>query len=312
MSHWFPARERARAVAWFMMAAPLSGVINGPISGALLDYTDRALGLAGWQWLFLLEGIPAVILGCVTWWFLTDRPEGAQWLAADERAWLAARMAREEESRQARHGLYRLRKLVNPQFALLVLLYFTIAVGTNGYGFFAPTIIDRHFPGGGAGRIGLLYAMPSLVAAIGMLVFSQHSDRSGERRRHIAAAALLAGIGWILSATFESPWLVLFALALAYLGMMCMMGPYWSLATSFLSGSAAAGGIALINTIANTGGVLSPFLMGGLKTMTGTFTTGQVVLGLTMIVGGAVALSIRHDPAAERLQSGLPLSETRI
>jgi MFS transporter, ACS family, tartrate transporter len=300
MSYWFPARERARAVAWFMLASPLSGVINGPISGALLTYTDQAWGLAGWKWLFLLEGIPAVILGFVTWWFLTDRPEDAGWLEPGEREWLSARMAREEKGREARHGLNRLRALGNPQFGLLILLYFTIAMGTNGYGFFAPTIIDAHFKNRGADQIGLLYAIPSLAAAIGMLLFSRHSDRSGERRWHLAAGAFLAAIGWGLSATLQSPWLVLGALTVAFLGMMCMMGPYWSLATSFLSGTAAAGGIALINTIANAGGVLSPSLMGWMKSISGNFTAGQAMLALTMLAGSGLALSIRHDPEAER------------
>ncbi len=271
--------------------------------GALLEYTNSAGGLAGWQWLFLLEGIPAVILGFVTWSFLTDRPEDAGWLEPGERDWLSARMAREEKRRESRHGLNRLRALGNPQFVLLILLYFTIAMGTNGYGFFAPTIINTRFPGRGADQIGLLYAIPSLFAAIGMVFFSRHSDRSGERRRHLAAAASLAAIGWVLSATVQSPWLALMALTLAFLGMMCMMGPYWSLATSFLSGTAAAGGIALINTIANAGGVLSPYLMGWMKTVTGTFTTGQVMLALTMLAGSGVALCIRHVPEADRTKT---------
>ncbi len=267
--------------------------------GALLEYTNKAWGLAGWQWLFLLEGIPAVILGFVTWSFLTDRPEDARWLEPGERDWLSARMAREEKRREARHGLNRLGALRNPQFVLLILLYFTIAMGTNGYGFFAPTIIDGRFPNLGADKIGLLYAIPSTFAAIGMVFYSRHSDRSGERRRHLAAAASLAAIGWVLSATVQFPWLALMALTLAFLGMMCMMGPYWSLATSFLSGTAAAGGIALINTIANAGGVLSPSLMGWMKTVTGTFTTGQVMLALTMLAGSGLALCIRHVPEAE-------------
>jgi MFS transporter, ACS family, tartrate transporter len=302
MSYWFPERERARAVAWFMLASPLSGVINGPISGALLKYTDKVWGLAGWQWLFLVEGIPAVVLGFVTWWFLTDRPQDARWLEPNERAWLSARIAGEEKGRDARHGLNRLGALGNPRVGLLILLYFTIAMGTNGYGFFAPTIIDVHFPNRGPDEIGLLYAIPSLVAAIGMILVSRHSDRSGERRWHLAGSALLAAIGWALSATLQSPWLVLLALTIAFLGMLCMMGPYWSLATSFLSGTAAAGGIALINTIANTGGVLSPSLMGWLKTASGSFATGQFMLAVTMLAGSGLALCIRHDPAADRAE----------
>ena len=300
MSYWFPERERARAVAWFMMASPLSGVVNGPISGALLEYTNTAWGLAGWQWLFLIEGIPAVILGFVTWSFLTDRPEDARWLEPGERAWLSARMAREEKTPRGpprpepppgagesavrpadpallhdRHGHQRLRILRPDDHRY--------AISPTG----APT------------RSACLYAIPSLFAAIGMVLFSRHSDRSGERRWHLAAASFLAAIGWVLSATVQSPWLALMALTLAFLGMMCMMGPYWSLATSFLSGTAAAGGIALINTIANAGGVLSPSLMGWMKTVTGTFTTGQVMLALTMLAGSGLALCIRHVPEAE-------------
>src|SRR5262249_32977215 len=143
------------------------------------------------QWLFLLEGMPAVILGFVTWRFLTDRPDQAGWLKPGERAWLAARMAREEQNREARHGLNPFRALGNPRVALLIVLYFTVAVGTNGYGFFAPTIINTHFPNRGADQIGLLYAIPSIAAAIGMLLFSRHSDQSGERRWHLAVAASL-------------------------------------------------------------------------------------------------------------------------
>jgi ACS family tartrate transporter-like MFS transporter len=300
MSYWFPARERARAVAWFMMASPISGVVGGPISGALLRYTDKAYGLAGWQWLFLVEGIPAVILGVVTWWFLTDRPEEARWLEPWERNWLAARMAQDERSREARHGLSRLRALANPWVGLLILLYFTIAMGTNGFGFYVPTILKTHFPDRGPDQIGILYAIPSLVAAVGMILVGRHSDRSGERRWHLAVAAFLAAFGWVLSATLQSPWLVLLALTLAFLGMMSMMGPFWSLATSFLSGTAAAGGIALINTIANIGGVLSPTLMAWLETTTKSFTAGQLMLALTLLFGSALALGIRHDPGAER------------
>jgi ACS family tartrate transporter-like MFS transporter len=303
MSYWFPARERARAVAWFMVASPLSGVVNGPISGAILEYTNHAWGLAGWQWLFLIEGFPAVLLGFVTWSFLTDRPEQAGWLEPQERAWLSVRMAREEQSREARHGVSRLRALANPRIGQLILLYFTIAMGTNGYGFYAPRIIESHFPQRGADQIGLLYAIPSLVAALGMILVGRHSDRRGERRRHLAVCSALAAIGWATSAYLEAPWLVLAALTLAFLGMMSMMGPYWSLATSFLSGTAAAGGIALINTIANAGGVLSPALMGRLKTVTGSFAAGQLMLALTMLAGIGLALLIRHDPRAERAES---------
>src|SRR6185312_10601838 len=141
LSYWFPARERARAVACFMMASPLSGAFGGMLSGNLLEYTDGTWGLAGWQWLFLIEGIPSVLLGLVTWWYLTDRPDQARWLDSDERSWLADRMAQEERRQQERHGLNRLGALADPRVGLFILLYFTIALGSNGFGFYAPEIL---------------------------------------------------------------------------------------------------------------------------------------------------------------------------
>jgi ACS family tartrate transporter-like MFS transporter len=302
MSYWFPALQRARAVAWFMMASPISGVVNGPISGALLEYSSGTLGLAGWQWLFLVEGVPSVILGFVTWSFLTDRPEHARWLTPQERQWLMARMAQEEQGREARHGLNRFKSLGNRHVSLLILLYFTIAMGTNGFGFYAPSILKRHFPEFGADQIGLLYAIPSIIAAIGMIGISRNSDKTGERRWHLSACSFLAAAGWVLSATLVSPWLVLLSLTLAFLGMLSMMGPFWSLATSFLSGAAAAGGIALINTIANIGGVLSPYLIGRLERATGGFAAGQAMLALTMLAGSAIALGISHEARAKEVR----------
>src|SRR5262245_58743659 len=257
LGYWFPARERARAVACFMMASPLSGAFGGLLSGNLLEYTNGAWGLAGWQWLFLIEGIPSVLLGIVTWGYLTDRPEQARWLTADERAELSTRMAREEESRRERHGLNRLQALADPRVGLFILLYFTIALGSNGFGFYAPEILKRHFSGWGADRIGYLYLVPNLATAVAMFLIGRHSDRTGERRWHLAACALLAAAGWGLSAILRSPWLVLLAMTMAQAGMISMIGPFWSLSTSFMSGVGAVGGIALINTIANTGGAFS-------------------------------------------------------
>jgi ACS family tartrate transporter-like MFS transporter len=301
LSYWFPARERARAVALFMMASPLSGVVGGPLSGNLLRYTDGALGLAGWQWLFLIEGIPSVVLGIVTWWYLTDRPEKAGWLTPDERFELAARMAGEEKRREEQHGLDRLQALADPRVGLFILLYFTIALGTNAFGFYAPEILKRQFSGWKDDAIGYLYIFPNLATAVAMFLVGRHSDRTGERRWHLACCALIAAAGWGLSATVHSPWLVLLALTMAQAGMISMIGPFWSLSTSFLSGIGAVGGIALINTIANTGGAFSSPLMSWLGKTTGSFAGGQLVMATTMLVGAGIALLIRHDPAADQI-----------
>jgi ACS family tartrate transporter-like MFS transporter len=297
LSYWFPARERANAVATFMTASPLAGVIGGLLSGVLLEFMDRRAGLAGWQWLFLVEGIPSVLLGVVTWFYLTDRPEQARWLRPEERAWLSKRLHGEEKRREALHRISRLRALADRRVYLFILLYFTIAMGTNGFGFYAPAILQSSFPRSSAAEIGQLYAIPSLLSVVAMVFVGKHSDRSGERRWHLAVPAFLAAAGWGLSSHASSPWVSLSALALAQVGMMSMMGPFWSLATSFLSGVAAVGGIALINTVANIGGYLSPDLMGRLKEATGNFAAGQLTLGITMVFGGIIALVIRRAPA---------------
>lgn len=301
ISYWFPARERARAVAFFMMGAPISGVIGNPVSGAILQFMDGTGGLAGWQWLFLVEGIPAVILGVVTWFYLTDRPEQAGWLAPAEREWLAARLGREERRREEQHGLSRFRALFNPRVALLIALYFTIAVGSNAIGFYLAKILEGQFTGVSKLELGLVSALPHLAAVVAMLLVGVHSDRTGERRWHVAGAAAFAAAGWGLSAASpHSPWLTVAGLTMAQMGMMSMMGPFWSLATSFLSGTAAAGGIALINTVANFGGFLSPNILGYLKEASGNFTSGQATMAATMAAGGVLALCVRHQPAADR------------
>lgn len=301
MSYWFPARERARAIACFMMASPLSGGIGGVLSGILLDHTDGIWGLASWQWLFLVEGIPSVLLGMVTWWYLTDRPEQARWLSPDERAQLSARMAHEEKTREERHGLNRLQALTDLRVALFILLYFTIALASNSFGFYSAVIIKGHFPGWSDAAIGRLNLIPNLASVVAMYLIGRSSDRTGERRWHLALCALLAAAGWLMSATLHSPGLGLLALTMAQAGTISMIAPFWSLSTSFMSGIGAVGGIALINTIANTGGAFSSPLMSWLEKATGSFAAGQFVLGVTMLVGAGIALAIRHDPAADRV-----------
>ncbi len=299
ISYWFPARERARVVAIFMMGSPFSGIIGYPLSGALLQYTNGLAGLAGWQWLFLIEGIPAVVLGLITWQYLTDRPDDARWLTPTEREWLAKRMARDEQNREQRHGLSRLRAMGDRRVWLMIAIYFTLAMGTNALGFFLPKILEGHFSGASKLRLGLLSALPHLAAVIAMFFVGTHSDRGGERRWHVALPAFVATTGWCLSAYLRSPTLALISLAVAQAGMMSMMGPFWSLATSFLSGAGAAGGIALINTLANIGGFFSPIVMGQLKTSTGSFTAGELTMAVTLAMGGLLALSVRHDPSAD-------------
>ena len=309
LSYWFPARERARAVALFMMASPVAGTLGNPLSGAILDLVQRAeshlggtAGLAAWQWLFLLEGLPAVLLGIATWFYLTDRPEQAGWLTPPERDWLLGRLAQEARQRTARHGLSRWSALAYPRVWLLIGLYFTAAVGTNAFGFFLPTVVRYWFPAESSLEIGLLSAIPSAAAAIGMVVVGRHSDWKGERPLHVAGSALLAVVGWALSATASDRWVALEGLLLAQVGMMSMLPTFWAMATSFLSGTAAVGGIALINSVANLGGWLGTYGFGALKDQTGTFTSGMVVVSQVLFAGALLALCVRDRPSVKRAE----------
>jgi ACS family tartrate transporter-like MFS transporter len=300
LSHWFPARERARAVATFMTAAVIASLVGNPISGAILQFMNQTGGLAGWQWVFLLEGIPAVVLGFITLGYLTDRPEQARWLTDAERTWLAGRMAWEEHERHQRHGLSLRAALTNPRVWLLIAVYFTVAMGDNSYGFYLPTLIKEHFPGWTEFEIGLLAAAPSVAAITGMVLVGWHSDHTGERRWHVAGPAWLAASGWVLVALAPSPWLFVLGLAVTTTGMKSMLPTFWSLPTAFLSGTAAAGGIALINSVANLGGFLGPNVIGQVKDRTGSFTVGLLVMAWVLFIGGLLVLCVRHDSALEK------------
>ncbi|MBI3465692.1 MAG: MFS transporter [Planctomycetes bacterium] len=300
LTYWFPARERSRAVSRFMTASPIAGMLGNPISGALLQYMDQVAGLRGWQWLFLIEGIPAMLLGVTVLFYLTDRPEHAAWLTPAERTWLVERMSGEERHREQRHGLTLLKAMAYPRVWLLSALYFTLAMPSNTFGMYLPKLIEGHFADRGKFQIGLLAAVPSIVAAISMVLNGVHSDRTGERRWHVAVPAFVAATGWTMTALVPSPGLVLLALCLTQLGMMSMLGPFWALPTSFLSGAAAAGGIALINSLGNLGGFVGPYIFGKVKTATDSFSGAMLAMSLALFIGGILALSVRHDSAWER------------
>jgi MFS transporter, ACS family, tartrate transporter len=295
LTYWFPARDRARTVALFMAAAPVTGMVGNPLSGAILQWLDQVGGLSGWQWVFLLEGIPAVILGVIALYYLTDRPEHANWLSSNERNWLIGEMSREKKDLEQRHGLSLGQAVMDRRVWLLILLYFTVAVGSNVLGFYLPKLIESRFRDVSKIQIGLLAAVPYVCAMIAMVLNGAHSDRTGERRWHMALPAAVAACGLTLSALSDSPALSLLGLALAQSGIMSMLPVFWTLPTSFLSGVAAAGGIALINSIGNVGGFVGPNLLGQPAELTGSFTLGLVATALTLCFGALLALCVRQD-----------------
>ena len=265
-----------------MAAAPISTVLGSPLSSALLEM-HGVLGLRGWQWMFLLEAIPAVILGFVVFFFLTDRPEKATWLASDERDWLVSTMNAEHAAKgaKAHHSIWS--GLSDMRVLALSLIYFGTSAGLYTLGIWAPQII-RQFDLSTM-QVGLLNAVPPTVAIVAMIIWARHSDRTAERTWHVVIACLVAAVGLALAGLAGSVVTVVAALTLVNIGISSAKPPLWSMPTMFLSGSAAAAGIATINSIGNLGGFVGPTVIGWVKDTTGSF------LGGLYFVAGLLCLS---------------------
>jgi ACS family tartrate transporter-like MFS transporter len=288
---WYPSAERARAVSWFMVGIPLSTVVGGPLAGVILQLNGFH-GLTGWQWLFLLEGIPAVILGFVVLGYLTDSPEKAKWLAPEERDWLAAKMRSENAAAGRRHNLGLRAALLHPTVWLLGIVLFACQCCSYGLTLWIPQIVQG-LSGLGEVLVGLVTALPYAAAAVGMILIGASSDRSGERLLHVAIPSAIAAVGFAMSAYLTSPIPSMIALTVAAVGDLGTRGPFWALPTRFLTGSAAAAGIALINTFASLGGFVGPYAVGLVRGITGSFAGGMVFLAVVMLVGAVVAVLLR-------------------
>ena len=298
LTYWFPARHRARTVALFMTATAVSGVISGPVSGTLLTMHGTG-GLSGWQWLFILEGVPAVLLGIVVFFYMTDRPEKAKWLSKEERAWLINRL-KDEKVRKSQFGIERfMHALKSGRVWLLCLIYLSIVIGLYGVGLWMPLII-KGVSGLSDFMVGIVSVFPYLLAAVGMTFIGISSDRTGERRLHTAGSIALAAAGMVLTAYTRNPVLELVSLSLVAIGIWGTLGPFWALATSFLSGTAACGGIALINSVGNLGGFVGPYIVGVIKDITGVFKYGLIVLAVILLIGCFLTLFVKHNPGEEQ------------
>ena len=294
LSLWYPAAHRARAIAAFMTAVPVTGLIGGPLSGALLGL-DGIYGLKGWQCLFLLEGLPAVVLGSSVMFYLTDRPETARWLGPAEREWLVETLAAERKACLLRPDIRA--ALTDATVWKLGIIFLLAAAGFYGYSFWAPLII-KSLTGLSNFKVGLVLSAISAVTILGMLLNSYHSDRTGERAIHIAVPLFVMGVGLMGCALLHQPVLAVIALALVPLGHCASYGPFWSTPTQFFTGPAAAAGIALVTMIANVGSFAGPTLIGVLKAGTGTHTAAFVLLGGFAVIAALLALKI--SPAQSR------------
>jgi ACS family tartrate transporter-like MFS transporter len=281
LSYWFPARHRAGVIAMFMAAAPIAVAIGSPISAALLQM-DGIWGFAGWQWMFVIEAIPAVILGIVVFFYMTDRPEKAKWLKEDERNWLVKTMQDEDVGKNSNQHHSILRGLLNPRVLALALVYFGTSAGLYTLSIWAPQIIKDL--GVSSMTVGLVNAIPPIISVVAMVLWSRHSDRTGERTWHVAIACMLAAIGLVIAATTHNMVGLIAALTIVNVGISCSKPPLWSMPTLFLSGTAAATGIATINSIGNLGGFAGPVMIGWIKDQTGSYAGGlYFVAGLLVL-----------------------------
>jgi ACS family tartrate transporter-like MFS transporter len=298
LSYWFPARQRAAVTAIFMAAAPLSTVLGSPVSGALLEM-HGLLGLSGWQWMFIVEAVPALILGVVVLFYMTDRPEKAKWLRDDERRWLVNTMNAEAANKAGTashsvwHGLADLRVIA------LSLVYFGTSAGLYTLGIWAPQIIKEF--GLSSLQVGFLNALPGIVAVVAMVLWARHSDRTGERTWHVVGACVLASLGLMFAGFAGTVLAVLLALTLVNIGISAAKPPLWSMPTMFLSGSAAAAGIATINSIGNLGGFVGPAMIGWIKDLTGSFQGGLYFVAGLLVLSAVLTLVLarsQRTPAA--------------
>jgi ACS family tartrate transporter-like MFS transporter len=290
LSLWYPATQRARAIAKFMTAVPVTGLISGPLSGTLLGLKG-VFGLAGWQWLFLCEGLPAVVLSGVVLVYLTDRPEAAHWLTPEERECVIAELA--EEHRAASRPISVLAGVMNPTIWRLGIIFLLAAIGFYGYSFWSPLVIKSLTKLSDLG-VGLISAAISAATIVFMLMNSMHSDRKDERPIHVAVSLLIMAIGLFASAFLHSPLLGIIALALIPIGHCSAYGPFWSIPSRFLSGNAAAAGTALVVAIANIGGFVGPTLIGYLKKQTGTHMSAFILLGSFGVVAALLSYRLRR------------------
>jgi ACS family tartrate transporter-like MFS transporter len=300
IKRWFPSRARARAVAWFMVANPLAGVVGSPVSGALLGLHGK--GLAGWQWLFVMEGLPAMLLGISVLWILQEWPREASWLTEPQRLWLLHELERQHTEDQIVGEL--IQKPVRALWGvlgsgnvwLLSLCYFGVSTTMYGVTLWLPSTI-RSLAGLSDLAIGAVATVPYVLTAVAMVLVGLHSDHSGERRWHTALAAFIGAASIALAANGKSALVVVGGMSLGMMGAEAMVGPFWAMATSRMKGSTAAVAIAVINSLANLGGYFGPWILGLVRSANGGFAGGLLAIAIVLALSGAAALIVNSSSA---------------
>ena len=287
LATWFPAEYRARMLAWFLVAIPASTVIGGPVSGLVLGM-DGVAGLAGWQWLFIIEGLPAALLGIAALRVLPDRPEDASFLTPEERLLVRARIAAEKRERETRHLLT---ALADPRVLILTVAQFGFTAGSYGVGIWLPQIMkDARLSNV---TIGFLTGACYVVASVAMIAWAAWVDRSGRKIKNLTLACLVAAAGLGLAIATASFWLSLLWITVALAGITSARAIFWTIPTRFLTGLAAAGGLAFINSVATLGGFVGPYAMGWLRDTTGSFSAGLMAMAGLLVLATIMSWSLK-------------------
>lgn len=293
LTYWFPAAQRARINGMFMTSFAIAGVVGGPIAGLIMSRMVGVGSLANWQWLFIIEGIPSVLAGIAVLRYLPEKPAQAKWLTQAERDHVSQVIAREDAAPEKHSDLKSLVR--NPKVWLCALVYFCIVSGNATIAFWTPSVIkslgiDNNM------TIGLLAAIPFIIGTLAMVWNGHHSDQTGERRAHCAIAALLAGLGLVATGLcLGNATLALIALTVAAAGILAAFPVFWSIPGAFLAGTAAAGGIALINCIGNLAGFVAPYMIGFLRTLTGSLSAGLYFVAALEILAAVMVFLLFKD-----------------
>ncbi|MFP3848976.1 MFS transporter [Pseudomonas sp. W5-01] len=304
ISYWFPQEYRGRLTALFMTAIPLSALIGAPLSGFLLE-TASFWSIASWKWMFIIEGIPAIILGVVVLVYLTDRPSEAKWLTPEEKDWLISRLSVEKTGGHLSSFKDAFKSL---NVMLMGVIHLGFAVGSYGIAIWLPQILKGH--GLSSFHIGLMSMIPYGVAIIGMIAWGALSDKSPNRSLHVAASCLLGAIGLLIAAAVPTLFGAMVGISISTLGVIAARPIFWTLPGSFLTGSAAAAGIAFINAFGNLGGFIGPYVIGLIKDQTGSFTLGIVATSLPLALSVVAALVLAKRLSRLRTDAATNTSES--
>lgn len=300
LTQWFPAAYRARIVGVFMLAVPIASAIGTPLAAWLIQAGHGAFGLDGWRFMIICVGLPAVILGVVCWFYLTDRPVDAHWLPTEERTWLMNTLAAEQDHVTRTFSFPLRRTLTSARVWALALVYFGIAYGLYALAFFLPSIIAGFKKTFGLNlslvEVGLITAIPYAFGAVAMFLWSRHADRAREHVWHVAIPLLLGGLTIPAALYLHHPIAVMVPVTLAAIGVFSALPVFWALPSRFLTGAAAAGGIGLINSVGNLGGFAAPYATGALADLTGSNRAGMWAVGIVMVIGAALVVALRATP----------------